>query len=51
MEPQTPKNIEALYEKKYKIKLKQPQDIEAIKKAGRLAIDTLEVHWLSPSPA
>lgn len=43
MGPQTPKNIEALYEKKYKIKLKQPQDIEAIKKAGRLAIDTLDL--------
>ncbi len=43
MKTQTPKNVEALYEKKYKIKLKQPKDIEAIKQAGRLAIDTLDL--------
>ena len=38
-----PQNIKALYAKKYKIKLKHPKDIEAIKKAGRLAIDTLDL--------
>jgi methionyl aminopeptidase len=37
------KNIKSLYEKKYKIKLKQAKDVEAIKKAGRLAIDTLDL--------
>jgi len=37
------KNLEALYAKKYRIRLKQPKDIEGIKMAGRLAIDTLDI--------
>ena len=37
------KNVAALYAKKYKIKLKQPKDIAAIKEAGRLAVDTLDL--------
>jgi methionyl aminopeptidase len=38
-----PKNLKALYAKKYKIKLKQLEDIEGIRKAGRLALDTLDL--------
>ncbi len=36
-------NIKDLYYQKYKIRLKQSSDIEAIKKAGRLAIATLDL--------
>ena len=38
-----PKNLKALYAKKYKIKLKQPKDVEGIRQAGRLALDTLDL--------
>lgn len=38
-----PENLKALYAKKYNIKLKQPEDVEAIRKAGRLALDTLDL--------
>ena len=37
-----PKNLKAEYAKKYRIRLKQPADIEGIKKAGRLALDILD---------
>lgn len=37
------KDIKALYAKKYKIKLKQPEDIKGIKKAGCLALSTLDL--------
>ncbi len=36
-------DIKNLYARKYDIKLKQPNDIEGIKKAGRLVIETLEM--------
>ena len=38
-----PKNLEALYAKKYKIRLKEAADIEGIRKAGRLVLDTLDL--------
>jgi methionyl aminopeptidase len=38
-----PKNLEALYAKKYKIRLKKAADIEGIRKAGRLVLDTLDM--------
>jgi len=42
---QNPKsgNIKDLYFKKYKIQLKENKDIEGIRKAGRLALDTLDM--------
>ncbi len=36
-------DLQTLYSKKYKIRVKQPHDIEGIKKAGRLAIETLDL--------
>lgn len=36
-------DLKALYAQKYKIRLKQPADIEGIKRAGRLAIETLDL--------
>ena len=41
-EPQT-EDIKTLYARKYKIRLKQPEDIEAIRKAGQLALKTLDL--------
>ncbi|MCP4629564.1 MAG: type I methionyl aminopeptidase [bacterium] len=40
MKPNT--DIEALYNKKYGIRLKKESDIEAIRKAGRLVLETFE---------
>ena len=37
------RDIEALYSSKYGIRLKKPRDIEAIRKAGRLVLETLEL--------
>ncbi len=37
------RDIEALYSNKYGIRLKKERDIEAIRKAGRLVLDTLEL--------
>jgi methionyl aminopeptidase len=39
----TPNNLKKLYKKKYKIRLKTTKNIEGIKKAGRLALDTLDL--------
>jgi methionyl aminopeptidase len=38
-----PEKLEAEYAKKYRIKIKQAADIKAIKQAGRLALDTLDM--------
>ena len=38
-----PINLKKLYAQKYKIRLKQDKDIEGIKKAGRLVVDTLNL--------
>jgi methionyl aminopeptidase len=38
-----PDNLKKLYKKKYKIRLKNAKDIEGIKKAGRLALETLDL--------
>jgi methionyl aminopeptidase len=38
-----PAGLEALYARKYRIRLKAPKDIEAIRRAGRLVVDTLEL--------
>ena len=38
-----PENLKDLYAKKYKIRLKQAADIEGIRKAGRLTLDTLDL--------
>jgi len=38
-----PENLKDLYAKKYKIRLKQAADIEEIRKAGRLTLDTLDL--------
>ena len=38
-----PENLKDLYAKKYKIRLKQEADIEGIRKAGRLTLDTLDL--------
>lgn len=38
-----PENLKDLYAKKYKIQLKQAADIEGIRKAGRLTLDTLDL--------
>ena len=35
-------NIKETYEQKYQIRLKEPADIEAIRKAGRLVVETLD---------
>ena len=40
---QTPNDIKAVYAEKYKIRLKEPADIEIMKRAGRLVIDTLDL--------
>ena len=37
------RDIEALYSKKYGIRLKKERDIEAIRKAGRLVLETLDL--------
>jgi methionyl aminopeptidase len=34
-------DLEALYARKYRIRVKTPKDIEAIRRAGRLVVDTL----------
>ncbi|MFO7972196.1 MAG: M24 family metallopeptidase, partial [Desulfobacterales bacterium] len=36
-------DLKALYAKKYRIRLKQAADIQAIREAGRLVIDTLDL--------
>jgi len=41
-EPQA-EDIKTLYARKYKIRLKQPEDIKAIRKAGQLALKTLNL--------
>ena len=38
-----PEKLRAEYAKKYRIRLKQPADIDRIRKAGRLALDTLDM--------
>ena len=38
-----PENLKDLYAKKYKIRLKQAADIEGIRKAGLLTLDTLDL--------
>ena len=38
-----PENLKDVYAKKYKIRLKQAADIEGIRKAGRLTLDTLDL--------
>ncbi len=38
-----PDDLEALYAKKYRIRLKQAADIQGIREAGRLVIDTLDL--------
>jgi len=38
-----PQNLEAFYGQKYRIRLKKPEDIEGIRKAGRLVLDTLDL--------
>ena len=40
---QTPNDIKAVYAEKYKIRLKEPADIEIMKRAGRLVLDTLDL--------
>jgi len=42
-EPATPADLEALYARKYSIRVKTPKDIEAIRRAGRLVVDTLDL--------
>ena len=39
----SPESLEALYERRYKIRLKSQEDIEAIRNAGRLAVATLDL--------
>ena len=41
--PGDPGDLEAHYQKKYGIRLKSPEDIEAIRAAGRLVVETLEL--------
>ena len=36
-------DLTGLYARKYRIRIKQPADIEAIRKAGRLAVETLDL--------
>ena len=38
-----PEKLKAEYAKKYRIRIKQAADIEGIKRAGRLALDTLDM--------
>ena len=38
-----PEKLKAEYAKKYRIRIKQTTDIKGIKKAGRLALDTLDM--------
>jgi len=38
-----PENLKASYAKKYRIRLKQASDIEGIREAGRLVLDTLDL--------
>jgi methionyl aminopeptidase len=42
-EPAAPADLAALYARKYNIRVKTPRDIEAIRRAGRLVVDTLEL--------
>jgi methionyl aminopeptidase len=39
----TPENLQAEYAKKYRIRIKEKDDIEGIRRAGRLALDTLDM--------
>ncbi len=39
----TPASIEKSYSRQHNIRLKKPADVEAIRRAGRLALDTLEL--------
>jgi methionyl aminopeptidase len=39
----TPNDLKTLYAKKYRIRLKQAADIQGIREAGRLVIDTLDL--------
>jgi len=39
----SPADLTKLYARKYRIRLKQPADIEAIRRAGRLALETLDL--------
>ncbi len=36
-------NLSHLYYKRYKVRLKQPEEIEGIRRAGRLVVDTLDM--------
>ena len=38
-----PVSLKTLYAQKYQIRLKEKKDIEGIRKAGRLALDTLQL--------
>jgi len=38
-----PANLEEVYARKYRIRVKTPKDIEAIGRAGRLVVDTLDL--------
>ena len=40
---QIPDDLKTDYDRKYKIRLKEPADIEGIRKAGRLLLDTLDL--------
>ena len=41
-EAPAPESVEDRYRRKYRIRLKKPSDIESIRKAGRLAMETLD---------
>lgn len=42
--PDSPKSdLRTLYEQKYKIRLKSPEEIEGIRRAGKLALETLDL--------
>ena len=38
-----PQDLRALYEQNYRIRFKSPKDVAAIKKAGKLVVDTLDL--------
>ena len=38
-----PADLKTLYARRYRIRVKAPQDVEAIRRAGRLVVDTLEL--------
>jgi len=42
VEAAVPADLEALYAQKYRIRVKTPKDIEAVRRAGRLVVATLE---------